>query len=291
MLPEHYATIARDFVLVYDQKKAKLRSRLEKLYKEKKFLVPSIGKKVYEKFLEFVQTYSLFEQGEKICVAWSGGKDSTALLLLLEPVARLLELEVHAANVDVRPEGHGVWTTSAFQQVYNFYKEQLSSYSFVRLEVGEFRAKTQHCYLCSALRRQALTAYCKRHGIEKLVLAHTLDDAVETVFIMAYKGKRLKLPRPRKQLEEKEIEISGYKISWERIILVKPLLGIAEVDLLGLLKESGLPYYNDKLYCPFSSLHERTLRGKVDKLVKRMCAIDKDYLYNFIRSLNRSLRC
>jgi tRNA 2-thiocytidine biosynthesis protein TtcA len=289
--PELYYVPLDEKILVYDPRKAKVNSILKKRYPEKEIVFKPIFQKVYSKFLNFVQTYDLFKPKERICIAWSGGKDSTALLLLMEPLVRTLGLEAHVATVDVRPNGVNIWGTEEFRRLLERYSRLLGNrYSFQVLGPRIFFAEKSICYICSALRREELTRYCKQLGASKLVLGHTLDDVLETIFIMAYKAKRLKLMSPLKFLSAKSFEIRGHRITWESVTLAKPMLTIGEPDIQEFLEAAEMEYFRDKLLCPHSSLRERTLRGKVDKLIKKMYEIDREYPYRFLESLNKSLK-
>jgi len=289
--PDLYYALLGNKIIVFDPRKAKLNSLLKKRFPSHEIVYRPIFRKVYSRFLEFIKTYDLFRPKEKICIAWSGGRDSTSLLVLMEPLIRVLELQAHVLTVDVRPNGAIIWATEEFRRIRELYSDLLGArVTFEVLGPRWFSADRSVCYICSAIRREELTRRCKELGASKLVLGHTLDDVIETVFIMAYKAKRIKLMSPMKFLSSKTIEIRGYRISWESVILVKPLLSISELDLEKLLQEAGLEYYRDKLFCPYSSLLERTLRGKVDKLVKKMYEIDPEYPYRFLESLNKSLR-
>lgn len=141
-----------------------------------------IYKHIQGKFSKATKEYRLFEDGDKILVALSGGKDSLTLLQLLAERSR-----IHKPAISIIA-GH----VSMINIPYKANKEYLQKFCdelqvpFHHIESSfeaENKAKRSPCFLCSWNRRKALFELAQREGCNKIALGHNMDDFIETLLM------------------------------------------------------------------------------------------------------------
>lgn len=198
-----------------------------------------------------IQTYDLVEDGDRVMVCLSGGKDSYSLLQLLERARRrapirfelvAVHLDQHHPGYDGTPlrrwlEGHG----------YDFRIVSEDTYSVVTANVPE--GKT-YCSLCSRLRRGVLARTAKDLGCTKIALGHHGDDAIETLMLnLMFTGSLGSMP-PK-------------LVSEDGSVIIRPLMFCAERDLAVYAEAEGFPI----LPCDLCGSQENLWRKQVKQLL------------------------
>ncbi len=157
-------------------------------------LLPKLEKRILRRVGEAIQTYNLIEEGDRILVGLSGGKDSWALLEVLNLLQK---------RAPIHFEVHGITVDPGFP---NFDPDRIA-------EVCEARGIPHHvlgapidalirqrpeetpCIICARLRRGVLYSHAKEHGYSKIALGHHLDDLLETLLLnLFFAGKLATMP-------------------------------------------------------------------------------------------------
>lgn len=156
-----------------------------------------------------VMDFSMIEEGDKIMVCLSGGKDSYTLLDMLLNLQKSapVHFDLIAVNLDQKQPGFPEEVLpnhlSSLNIPYEIIEED--TYSVVKRVIPE--GKTT-CGLCSRLRRGVIYGWAERHNITKIALGHHRDDMIETLFLnMFFNGSMKSMPPKLKSDDDKNIVI------------------------------------------------------------------------------------
>ncbi len=163
--------------------------------------------KVLSTMRKAIEKYKLIEDGDKIAVGVSGGKDSLVLLKALKAFQKfnLFNYEIYAVLID------NYSGKVNYSKIKKFCKdldvELVIEKTDIKHVVFDVRKETNPCSLCAKMRRGALNSVCKRLGCNKLALAHHKQDVITTFFMsLLYEG-RLSTMLPKAYMTNSKITL------------------------------------------------------------------------------------
>lgn len=179
-----------------------------------------LSKRLHRQVGQAIVDFNMIEEGDKVMVCVSGGKDSYALLdILINLRARApIHFDLVAVNLDQKQPGFPEHVLPEYLKSVGvpFHIENQDTYSIVKRLVPE--GKTM-CSLCSRLRRGILYRVAGELGATKIALGHHRDDMLQTLLMNMFFGARMKGMPP------KLVSDDG------KNIVIRPLAYVAETDL------------------------------------------------------------
>ena len=194
---------------------------------------------LYSRVRQAVGTYHMIQEGDRIALGISGGKDSLSLLYALAGLRRFYpeHFELVAITVDLGYEGFDL------SRIQTLCRELQVEYHVVHTEIGKMIAE-EGCSLCARLRKGALHEKAGELGCSSIAYAHNMDDVVETMMLsLIYEG-RFSTFSPVTHLER-----TGLK-------LIRPFVFVTQAEAVGFMRKYDLPVTKNP--CPFDHATERT---------------------------------
>ena len=209
--------------------------------------------------LRTVAEHDLIEDGDRILVAVSGGKDSFTLLDLLGAARRKapVRFEIVAWHLDQGQPGYDGTPLSRWLEAsgIRFEVHREETYGAVVAATGE---RETYCRVCSRLRRGILYAAAERLGCGKIALGHHRDDALETLLLnLLYAGRLQAMP-------------AAYTTNDGRFRVVRPLVECAEADIRTHAEAAGYPILPCNLCGSQSDLKRRRVADLLAELEREI---------------------
>ncbi len=190
-----------------------------------------------------VDDYNMIEDGDRIAVGISGGKDSLTLLEVLAEMRRFYpkKYEIFAITADMGFEG------SDFSEVEEFCRRIKVPYKIIKTDIAKIifdvRKEPNPCSLCARMRRGSLHAAAQDLNCNKIALGHHYDDAIETFMMNLFFEGRLGCFSPVTYLSNR------------RITMIRPLIYAQEKDVSYFARRRSLPIVAS--LCPEDHATER----------------------------------
>ena len=175
-----------------------------------------------------VDDYSMIEEGDKIAVGISGGKDSICLLVALKHLQRFYpkHFELEAITVSLGLPG------ATYDGIQALCDKLGVHYTVVETNIGpiifEERKEKNPCSLCAKMRKGALNDMAEQLGCNKVALGHNKDDVVETFFMSLFYEGRMNCFAPVSYLDRK------------KLYSIRPLMYVPEWECRSYVKKNGI---------------------------------------------------
>ena len=198
--------------------------------------------------------YHMIQEGDRIAVGISGGKDSLTLLYALHGLQRFYpqHFELHAVTVDLG------FQNLDLSKIESICRDELKiPYTIVKTDIAdvifEQRKESNPCSLCAKMRKGALNDAIKKEGCNKVAYAHHKDDVVETMLMSLIFEGRFHSFSPVTYLDRTGITV------------IRPLLYMNEADVIGFVNKNQIPVV--KSPCPADG---HTKREYVKQLLRQL---------------------
>ena len=226
---------------------------------------------LYSVVRKAIDEYEMIDEGDKIAIGISGGKDSLTLLYALAGIRRFYpkKFDIMAITVDLG------FNNLDLTKIEELCKELEVPYRVVKTEIADIvfnqRKESSPCSLCAKMRKGALNDAIKEEGCNKVAYAHHKDDVVTTMMMsLIYEG-RMHTFRPITYLDKTDLTV------------IRPFIYMDESDVIGFVNKNNVPVV--KSPCPVDGITKReyvnqliaSINKETPGVKNRMFAAIQDY--------------
>ena len=232
-------------------------------YKEiEKSIMTTYRKRIWNKFTKSIRDYDMIQDGDKIAVCISGGKDSMLLAKCFQELKRHGKIDFELVFLVMNPG-------------YNEENKQkiISNAELMNIPITMFESNifncvykidNNPCYICARMRRGYLYKKAKELGCNKIALGHHFDDVIETILMGMLYGSQIQTMMPKL-----------HSTFHEGMELIRPLYWVKEESIISWAKRNNLEFI--QCACRFTEEYTRTgnangesKREEVKQLIKKL---------------------
>ena len=235
-----------------------------------KSLIKTYHKEIFRPFIQAIQDYNLVEEGDKIAVAISGGKDSLLMAKLFQELMKHQKFNFELVFLSMDP-GFLEVNATQFKKNCEYLNVPVVIKNSNIFEVVEKISKDSPCYMCARMRRGFLYNAARELGCNKLALGHHFDDVIETTLLNIFYGGQFMTMVPK----IKSKNFAG-------IELIRPMFLIKERDILRWKNKIELNAMD--CGCKMTSLKLSSKRKEMKDLIKKLRKIYPDVEYSIFKA-------
>ncbi len=199
--------------------------------------------KILGQMRKAIEEFNMIEEGDKIAVALSGGKDSTTLLLALKSLQRFYPKKFDLIAIAVNP-GFEFFNTDLLYNLCNkIGVELVIADSFIKEIVFDIRKEKNPCSLCANLRRGILNTTAIEHSCNKIALGHNEDDVLETFLMNVLYTGNISTFAPKSYMDR------------SKMTLIRPLIYVSEKQTNSFIKNNNITIMPKA--CPMDGVSKR----------------------------------
>lgn len=190
-------------------------------------ILTTYRKSIWSKFNKAIEDFSLIEDGDKIALAISGGKDSLLMAKLFQELKKNKSKNFEFKAINLNP-GFFEQDLEQFRKNLKILEIDCEIINTNIWEVSNKVAPESPCFLCAKMRRGILYKQLEEMGYNKIALGHHFDDVIETTLINMFYAGTLKTMLPMVDSESGNLK------------LIRPLVYVYEQDIIRFTKHNGI---------------------------------------------------
>ena len=193
--------------------------KLDRCQEAERSIVKKFRKEIWRKFTKAINEYELIQDGDRIAVCISGGKDSMLMAKLFQELERHGKKNFEVVYLVMNPG----YNELNYQTILNNAKLLEVPVTVFKTEIFDTVADITEspCYLCARMRRGYLYSKAKELGCNKIALGHHFDDVIETILMGMLYGAQIQTMMPKL-----------HSTNFEGMELIRPLYLIREADII-----------------------------------------------------------
>ncbi len=242
-------------------------------------IIKKFRRELWNPFIAAVKRYKLVEEGDRIAICISGGKDSMLMAKLMQELSRHSDVPFETVFLVMDP-GYSAHNREKIEQNARRLRVPITVFESNIFEVTESAGESP-CYLCARMRRGFLYSRARELGCNKIALGHHLNDVIETPLISMLYGGQLQGMLPKL-----------HSTNFPGMTLIRPLYCVREEDIIAWAQYNGLEFI--RCACRFTENAANpespggSKRLEVKELIKRL-KLDDPYVEDSILSAMHSV--
>lgn len=257
-----------------------MKRELEKWQIAERSISKTYRKTIWNPFVEAVKKYQMIQEGDKIAVCISGGKDSMILAVLMRMLQRYSEVPFELEYIVMDPG----YNAGNRQKIEENAKILNIPVSFFNSDIFNVVVKIEQnpCYLCARMRRGYLYSRAKELGCNKIALGHHMSDVIETTVMGMFYGSQIQAMLPRLK-----------STNYEGMELIRPMYCIKEDAIIAWSKYNNLEFI--RCACRFTEDYKSSdnkeglsKRQEIKDLIKQMKKVNPNIEINIFRSIHNA---
>lgn len=240
-------------------------------------IVKKFRRTIWSRFLKGIKEYKLINEGDKIAVCISGGKDSMLMAMCMKRLQRYSKVPFDVEFLVMNPGYNEI----NYQKIVDNAELLQIPIRVFETEIFDAVAKVdQHpCYLCARMRRGYLYKTAKELGCNKIALGHHFDDVIETILMGMLYGSQVQTMMPKVHSEH-----------FEGMQLIRPMYMVREEDIIKWKQYNDLQF----IQCACRFTENCTMcdnggggskRQEIKTLLKQLRAVNPAVDINIFRSV------
>ena len=234
-----------------------------------KSLTGEFSKSIWSKFRSGIEQYKFIENGDRIAVCISGGKDSMLMAKCLQRLQKYGNIRFETEYVAMDPG----YTTENRNKVMENAEKLRIPLKMMNTRIFESTAKAEKhpCFLCARLRRGWLYKTAQELGCNKIALGHHFDDVIETILMGMLYGSQMQTMMPKLHSE-----------NYRGIQLIRPLYLVREEDIIKWADHNGLEFI--QCACRITRSEGSSKRAEIKQLIRQLRETNPSVDMNIFRS-------
>ena len=220
-------------------------------------ILTTYRKELWKPFILAVKRYELIQEGDRIAVCISGGKDSMLLAKLMQELQRHSKVHFETAFLVMDP-GYNERNRRKIEQNAALLNVPIQIFE---TDVFNVANSSEHnpCYLCARMRRGYLYSKAKELGCNKIALGHHFNDVIETTVMAMFYGAQLQAMLPKL-----------HSSNFEGMELIRPLYFTREANVVEWAEFCGLTFL--PCDCPAKKLENDTKRAEIKQMIASLAS-------------------
>jgi tRNA(Ile)-lysidine synthase TilS/MesJ len=240
-------------------------------------LIKKFRQGIWSRFLKGIKDYQMIQEGDKIAVCISGGKDSMMMAVCMKRLQRYSKVPFDVEYIVMDP---GYAPANRQKIIDNAAKLEIPIKIFdTRIFDSVVNVKQNPCYLCARMRRGYLYKNAQELGCNKIALGHHFDDVIETILMGMLYGSQVQTMMPKIHSE-----------NFEGMQLIRPLYMVREDDIIRWCRYNSLEFI--QCACRFTEEREvyddgssNSKRQEIKELLRKLREISPAIDMNIFRSV------
>ena len=244
---------------------------LERYQEIERSIITNYRNKIWAKFIKGITEYKMIQEGDKIAVCMSGGKDSMLLAKCVQQLHKYSKVNFDVEYIAMNP---GYSETNKQKIISN---AKLLNIPMTMFETNIFecveKIDDHPCYICARMRRGYLYNKAKELGCNKIALGHHFDDVIETTLMGMLYGGQLQTMMPKVR--------STSHLGME---LIRPLYYVKEADIINWQQKNNLEFIKCACKVTENNPDGNSKRAEMKKLISNLKQNYKDVDKNIMKS-------